>query len=133
MSNDHRRIVRPMVLAALNFFYDDAMHALPNRVVVDPQNGSGTQTSTTAFDYYTGLVTSQTDANGHVTTIDYTNQLLNLVDPFGRPGIVISPLVPGVSRQQQTAVSSDCSCRLLVPPARTTEQLLHPPKLLRNR
>jgi hypothetical protein len=67
------------------FFYDDATHALPNRVSVDPQNGTGTQTSTTAYDISTGVVTSQTDANGQVSTIDYTNQLLGTVDPFSRP------------------------------------------------
>ena len=75
------------------FFYDDAMHALPNRVVVDPQNGTGTQTATTSYDFSTGLVTSNTDANGQVTSIDYTNQLLNAVDPFGRPGLTRSPTI----------------------------------------
>src|SRR5688572_28003890 len=54
------------------FFYDDSTHALPNRVVVDPQNGTGPQTTTTAFDFHTGLVTSQTDVNNNVSTIDYT-------------------------------------------------------------
>jgi Tol biopolymer transport system component len=56
-------------------------------VVVDPQNGTGTQTTTTTFDFSTGLVTSQTDANGKVSTIDYTNQLLNrtaLLDEYRR-------------------------------------------------
>ncbi|HKG46248.1 MAG TPA: hypothetical protein VKB02_05950, partial [Pyrinomonadaceae bacterium] len=75
------------------FFYDDAMHALPNRVVVDPQNGTGTQTTTTAYDFSTGLVTSQTDANGQVTSIEYTNHLLGAVDPFGRPGTTKSPTI----------------------------------------
>jgi RHS repeat-associated protein len=75
------------------FFYDDATHALPNRVVVDPQNGTGTQTATTAYDYSTGVITSQTDANGQVSTIDYTNQLLNAIDPFGRPGIAKTPQI----------------------------------------
>ncbi|HBB89635.1 MAG TPA: hypothetical protein DC047_18670 [Blastocatellia bacterium] len=84
------------------FFYDDATHALPNRVVVDPQNGSGTQTATTVYDYYTGLVTSQTDANGNASTVDYTNQLLGTVDPFGRPGVISSPAVGGQSRQTRT-------------------------------
>ncbi|MFN2404941.1 MAG: RHS repeat domain-containing protein, partial [Pyrinomonadaceae bacterium] len=73
------------------FFYDDTTHALPNRVVVDPQNDTGTQTTSTAYDYDTGLVTSQTDANDQVTAISYTNQLLGAVDPFGRPGVTISP------------------------------------------
>ena len=75
------------------FFYDDATHALPNRIVVDPQNGTGTQTTTTAYDYYTGAVTSITDSNGNTTTTDYTNELLGTVDPFGRPGVTIGPLV----------------------------------------
>lgn len=75
------------------FFYDDATHALPNRVVVDPQNGTGQQTTTTAYDFSTSLVTSQTDANGNTSTIDYTNQLLGAVDPFGRPATMIGPSV----------------------------------------
>jgi YD repeat-containing protein len=73
------------------FLYDDTTHALPNRVVVDPQNSTGTQTTTTAYDYSTGLVTSQTDVNGQTATIDYVNVLLNTVDPFGRPGITRAP------------------------------------------
>lgn len=75
------------------FFYDDSTHALPNRVVVDPQNGTGTQTTTIAYDYSTGVVTSQTDANGQVSTIDYTNQLLGTIDPFARPGLVKGPTI----------------------------------------
>jgi RHS repeat-associated protein len=84
-------------------FYDDATHALPNRVLVDPLNGTGQQTTTTAYDYYTGLATSVTDANGQVTSIDYTNQLLGTVDPFGRPGQVIGPAVTvnNVSQHQR--------------------------------
>jgi len=98
------------------FHYDDSTHALPNRVVVDPQNGTGTQTTTTAFDYSTGLVISQTDANLIVSTIDYTNQLLGAVDPFGRPGIIKGPLVNGqqhwvttkyVDRLRQVIQASD--------------------------
>ena len=86
------------------FFYDDATHALPTRVVVDPQNGTGTQTTTTAYDYSTGLVMSQTDVNGQVSTIDYTNQLLGSVDPFGRPGITKAPAVNiGVSAECVTS------------------------------
>jgi RHS repeat-associated protein len=98
------------------FLYDDATHAVPNRVVVDPQNGTGTQTTATAFDYSTGLVTSQTDANLIVSTIDYTNQLLGAVDPFGRPGVIKGPLVNGqqywvttkyVDRLRQVIQASD--------------------------
>src|SRR5215217_2882077 len=75
------------------FFYDDSTHALPTRMIVDPQSGTGTQTSTTNYDYYTGLVTSTIDENGNTTTIDYTNQLLGVVDPFGRPGMTLGPQV----------------------------------------
>lgn len=94
-------------------FYDDLTHALPNRVTVDPQNGTGTQTSTTAFDYFTGLVTSTTDANGQTATIDYTNQLLGTVDPFGRPGVAIGPLVNvgGVNQRQRTRTFYEDSAR----------------------
>jgi RHS repeat-associated protein len=89
------------------FYFDDATHALPNRVVVDPQNGTGTQTVTTAFDYYTGLVTSQTDANLKVSSVDYTNQLLGTVDPFGRAGVTIDPLVNagGVNQHHRTTTT----------------------------
>jgi RHS repeat-associated protein len=76
-----------------NFYYDDSTHAAPTRVVVDPQNGTGSQTATTEYDFYTGLVTATIDANLKRTDIDYTNQLLNAVDPFGRPGIVKDPTV----------------------------------------
>jgi YD repeat-containing protein len=75
------------------YSFADATHALPTSVSVDPQNGTATQTTTTAYDYYTGLVTSQTDANGQVSTINYTNQLLGTIDPFGRPGVAIAPPV----------------------------------------
>jgi len=86
------------------FFYDDATHAAPNRVVVDPQNGTGTQTTTTAYDYYTGKVTSVTDANGQISITDYTNHLLSAVDPFGRPGLLIGPTITsnGIPQHQRT-------------------------------
>ena len=85
------------------FFYDDSTHALPTRVIVDPLNGTGAQTTTTAYDYSTGLVTSVTDANGQVSTVDYTNQLLDAVDPFGRPGVATGPAVTvgGVSQRRK--------------------------------
>lgn len=84
-------------------FYEDATRALPTRVVIDPLNGTGTQTTTTAYDFSTGRVTSQTDANNQVSTTDYTNQLLGTIDPLGRPGVEISPAVSinGVSHRRK--------------------------------
>ncbi len=86
-----------------HFYYDDLTHAKPNRVVVDPENGTGTQTSTTVYDFYTGAVTSQTDANGKVSDINYTNHLLGAIDPFARPGITYAPAVDigGVPSRRQ--------------------------------
>jgi RHS repeat-associated protein len=89
------------------YSFADATHALPTSITVDPQNGTGAQTSSTAYDYYTGLVTSQTDVNGQVSTIDYTNQLLGTVDPFGRPGIVKAPQIniSGTNHRQRVTSS----------------------------
>lgn len=91
------------------FYYDDSTHAAPNRVVVDPQNGTGTQTMTTVFDYSTGAVVSQTDANGNTATIDYTNQNLGTVDPLGRPGVTYAPAVTinGTSQQRRVRTYYD--------------------------
>jgi len=93
---------------ATTFAYDSCSHALPTAVTVDPENGTGTQTTTTAYDCPTGLVTSTTDVNGKTSTIDYINVLLNSVDPFGRPGITKSPAVTvnGSSQQQQHFVTT---------------------------
>ncbi len=88
------------------FFFDDATHALPTRVVVDPQNGTGTQTTTTFFDYDTGLVTSQTDVNGQISTIEYVNHLLGTIDPFGRPGLTKSPTININGTNHQRRVKS---------------------------
>ena len=89
------------------FFYDDATHALPNRVVVDPQNSTGTQTTTTGYDYSTGLVTSQTDVNGQVSTTSYTNQLLGTVDPFNRPGVTKAPQITiGINNHRRTVTTT---------------------------
>jgi RHS repeat-associated protein len=89
-----------------SFFYEDATHAAPTRVVVvvDPQNGTGQQTTLAAYDFWTGLVKQATDANNQITTIDYTNQLLGTVDPFGRAGIVTGPAVManGLSQHHKT-------------------------------
>src|SRR2546428_9011012 len=88
------------------FTYDDPRFGLPNHVLVDPQNGTGTQTTSTYYDPSTGLVTQTVDPNNQITNIDYTNQLLNnnSPDPFGRPGLVIGPLVSvgGVNQHQRT-------------------------------
>jgi RHS repeat-associated protein len=100
------------------FHYDDSTHALPTRVVVDPQNGTGTQTTMTEFDFHTGLVKNQTDPNGNITTVDYTNQLLSAVDPFGRPGIIYGPTISSqrhrvtttyLDNARQTIVATDLS------------------------
>lgn len=110
------------------FYYDDSTHALPNRVVVDPQNGTGTQTTTTEFDFSTGLVTSQTDANGNVSTIGYTNQLLSAVDPFGRAGVTYGPTVSG-QRQRVTTTYLDNARQTVVATDLNTED----DKLLKTR
>ncbi|MBZ5555630.1 MAG: hypothetical protein LAO21_23230 [Acidobacteriia bacterium] len=81
------------------FYFDDATHAQPNRIVGDPLNGTGAQTTSIVYDNSTGRVTSQTDPNGNVTTTDYTNQLLQSVDPFARAGVVAGPLVTGGHRR----------------------------------
>jgi RHS repeat-associated protein len=95
--------------------YDSSTHAQPTSVTVDPQNSTGTQTTSTVYDYYTGLVKTVTDPNGQVSTIDYTNQLLNAIDPFGRPGITKSPAVTvnGSSQQQQHRVTTTYEDHLL--------------------
>lgn len=72
---------------------------------MDPLNGTGAQTTTTVYDYWTGLVTSVTDPNNQTTTTSYINQLLGAVDPFGRPGVVTGPpvnsVVDGVTHTNQ--------------------------------
>jgi RHS repeat-associated protein len=77
----------------ITYSYTDAAQAQPNLITVDPQNGTGQQVSQIAYDHYTGLVRSQTDVNGQVTTTDYTNHLLGAIDPYGRPGTVTGPPV----------------------------------------
>ncbi len=85
------------------YYYEDATHALPTKVEVDPLNATGAQTTLATYDKWTGLVTSTTDANSQTTSIDYTNRLLNAVDPLGRPGSVTGPAVDvdGVSRRRK--------------------------------
>ncbi len=86
------------------FHYDDATHAQPTRVVVNPLNGTGVQTTLTTYDPSTGLVTSTTDQNGQTTDISYVNQLTGAPDPFGRPGVVTAPAVTagGVSQRRKS-------------------------------
>jgi YD repeat-containing protein len=73
--------------------YDSQTHAQPVSITVDPLNQTGQQTSSTSYDFSTGLVLTQTDVNGKVTTFDYTNQLLSAIDPLGRVGVVTGPAV----------------------------------------
>lgn len=75
------------------FVYDQDTQAQPTSITVDPLNGTGPQTSYISYDYSSGLVLSQTDVNDKVTSFDYTNQLTNAIDPFGRVGIVTGPAV----------------------------------------
>src|SRR6185436_17265348 len=62
---------------------------------------------TTAYDFSTNLVTSQKDANNQESTIDYMNQLLGAVDPFGRPGIAKGPIinVNGINQQRRVTTT----------------------------
>jgi RHS repeat-associated protein len=95
---------------ATQVFYEDATHVMPTRVVVDPQNETGTQTSSMSYDFSTGAVLTKTDPNGAVSSIDYTNQLLGTIDPFGRSGAVYSPavVVNGTSqRRKVTTIYED--------------------------
>ena len=89
------------------FFYEDNTHARPTRVVVDPENGTGAQTTFTAYDFATGQVISQTDPNGKTSEISYTNQLLGAIDPFGRPGLALGPAISigGVSQRHRTTTT----------------------------
>jgi hypothetical protein len=61
--------------------YDANTHAQPTSVTVDPLNGTGSQTTHTTYDFSTGLVIDQIDANGQTTHLYYTNQRLGSVDP----------------------------------------------------
>lgn len=98
-----------------HFYYEDATHAQPTKVVVDPLNGTGPQTSFTSYDFRTGLVVSTIDPNGQTTSIDYTNQLLHTPDPFGRPGVVTGPAVDvdGVSQRRKVFTTYEDSLRRL--------------------
>ena len=85
------------------FFYEDQAEAQPTRIVVDPNNQviGDEHTTQIVYDHYTGLVTSQTDANGAFTETQYTNQLMGTMDPYGRPGVVIGPAVTSTVNGQQ--------------------------------
>ena len=95
------------------YTYDSDTHAQPTKIEVDPLNGTSVQTAHTTYDFWTGLVTSTTDANGQTTTLDYTNHLLQAPDPFGRPGTVTSPAVEvdGVSRRRSVSTTYEDSLR----------------------
>lgn len=87
----------------ITYGYANPALGLPTEVTVDPENGTDTQTTTTSYDPSTGMVISTTDPNGNISTIDYVNQLLGTVDPFGRPGVVIGPdLGGGVNHRTRT-------------------------------
>jgi RHS repeat-associated protein len=85
-----------------NIYYADSTHAMPTSTAVDPGNGTGTQTTSATYDFYTGLPLTSTDVNGNVSSTSYTNNSLGTVDPFGRPGTTYSPYVTtgGVSKRQ---------------------------------
>lgn len=91
--------------------YDALTHAQPTTVTVDPLNGTGAQTASTAYDYSTGVVTSQTDINGKTITYSYTNQLTLATDVYARPALVTAPAVTAVidgvssANQQRQVVS----------------------------
>jgi len=95
--------------------YGDSTHANPTSVTLNPNNGTGTQTSSRTFDFATGLILTETDANGHTSTIDYTNHLLNAVDPFGRPGIIYSPTINicGTNQRRRTKTFYEDTARKL--------------------
>ena len=102
------------------FFYDDFSHAQPNRIVVNPGTTAQTeQTTTIVYDYNTGRVKSQTDANGQITTTDYTNQRMpSSKDPYGRPGVVIGPAITsttgGLNQHHKTVTTYYDSARQVV-------------------
>jgi RHS repeat-associated protein len=95
-------------------FYEEATHVMPTKTIVDPQNGSGQQIALMTYDFYTGLPTGSTDINGNVSTISYTNHLLNAVDPFGRTGTVYSPYatIDGASKRQTVKTYYQDSTRI---------------------
>ena len=96
------------------FGYLNPALGLPASVTVDPQNGTGTQITTTEYDYYTGLVTATIDVNGKRSEINYMNQLLGAIDPFGRPGVVIGPDIGGGVNHLTTTTYIDNARQVVV-------------------
>jgi RHS repeat-associated protein len=96
-----------------NIYYADSTHARPTSTVVNPNNGTGAQTTSTTYDFYTGLPLTATDVNGNVSSVSYTNNLLGAVDPFGRPGTAYGPYVTldGVGKRQTVKTYYEDSTR----------------------
>jgi hypothetical protein len=111
------------------FGYLNPALGLPTSVTVDPQNDTGTQITSTDYDYSTGLVTRTTDPNNNISTIDYTNQLLGTVDPLGRPGIVFGPLVNVDQHQRLTTTYLDAARQVIT----ATDLFAENDKLLKTR
>ena len=82
--------------------FGDITHANPTSTTVNPDNGTGTQTSSTTYDFETGLPLTSTDVNGQTYSIGYVNHLLGAIDPYGRPGTTFSPYIVlnGVTKRQ---------------------------------
>ena len=79
--------------------YDSTFHAFPVSVMspipnIDPNDVRGSTsafTTSTTFDFTTGLVLSATDANGQTTTISYVDPESGIGDPLLRPRKVTAP------------------------------------------
>jgi len=105
-------------LNVTQFEFGDITHAQPTRITVDPNPlvTGDSQVTAIEYDYWTGLVKRQTDANGNITETDYRNRRfldagITKQDPFGRPGVVTSPAVTSTfdgqphTNQQHTIVT----------------------------
>ena len=78
---------------AVDYEYADTAKSNPTAVI---RKGDGTSVELIeryVFDFHTGRLLSATDANGHQSSIEYQNHLLGDIDPFGRPGVEMKPLV----------------------------------------
>ena len=75
-------------------FADTYAFTLPTSVTTPIPDSSGTHgsstafTSSTAYDYSSGLPTSTTDINGRTTTVSYADPSTSVVDPLLRPRVV---------------------------------------------